>query len=78
MPIQSNTGGGGSITETDPIYTADKPAIALKSELPTSTSDLTNVSGFITDSDLPDISGLATKVELQKAINLATAMAVAL
>lgn len=50
-----------SYTETDPIYTADKPNIALKSELfsknyndltnkpaiPTKTSDLTNDSGFI-------------------------------
>jgi len=54
MPIQSNTsGGGGSITETDPIYTADKSFIALKSELPTATSDLTNDSGFITSADVP-------------------------
>lgn len=27
-------GEGGSITETDPVYTADKPNIALKSEIP--------------------------------------------
>lgn len=33
--IYKNTGsgGGGVITETDPIYTADKPNIALKTDL---------------------------------------------
>ena len=39
-----------SYTETDPIYTADKPNLALKSEIPTKTSQLTNDSGFITSS----------------------------
>lgn len=43
----------GSLTETDPIYTSDKPNIALKSEIPTATSDLTNDSGFITSGDIP-------------------------
>lgn len=42
-----------SFTETDPVYTADKSFIALKSELPTATSDLTNDSGFITSADVP-------------------------
>lgn len=41
-----------SYTETDPIYTADKPNIALKSELPTTTSQLTNDSGFVTQDAL--------------------------
>ena len=41
-----------SYTETDPIYTADKPNIALKSELPTTTSQLTNDSGFVTQNSL--------------------------
>ena len=39
-----------SYTETDPIYTADKPNIALKSEMPTKTSQLTNDSDYITSS----------------------------
>ena len=38
-----------SYTEIDPIYMADKPKIALKSELPTKVSDLTNDTGFITN-----------------------------
>ena len=41
-----------SYTETDPVYTADKPNIALKSELPTTTSQLTNDSGFVTQDAL--------------------------
>lgn len=41
-----------SYTETDPVYTADKPNIALKSELPTTTSQLTNDSGFVTQDSL--------------------------
>lgn len=44
-------------SESDPIYTADKPNIALKSEIPTKTSQLTNDSGYITD-----ISGKVDKV----------------
>lgn len=35
-------------TETDPIYTVDKPNLALKSELPTKLSDLQNDEGYIT------------------------------
>ena len=38
-----------SYTETDPIYTADKPNIALKTDIPTKTSELNNDSGFITE-----------------------------
>jgi hypothetical protein len=41
-------GGGGIDTETDPVYTKDKPYIALKSELPTKLSQLTNDKNFIT------------------------------
>lgn len=37
-----------SYTETDPIYATDKPNIALKSEIPTKTSQLTNDSDYIT------------------------------
>lgn len=39
-------------TETDPIYTADKPNIALKSEIPTNVSSLTNDAGYQTASDV--------------------------
>lgn len=56
-------------TETDPVYTADKSSIALKSEIPTDvseltdttgviptdTNDLTNGAGFITAGDIPAI-----------------------
>ena len=59
--LQNDSGFISGYTETDPIYTADKPSIALKSELfsgsyndltdkptiPSKTSDLTNDSGFI-------------------------------
>lgn len=76
MPIQSNTGGGGGgvITETDPVYTADKPNIALKSELPTNTSDLTNDSNFVSDSDYNHTDNnltdaLVTKINNQSGIN---------
>lgn len=54
---------GGTTTgfdEADPIYTADKPFIALKSEIPTKTSDLQNDSGFI--SNIPQ--NLVTEQEL--------------
>jgi hypothetical protein len=34
--------------ETDPKYTADKPNIALKSEIPTKVSDLTNDKNYLT------------------------------
>ena len=36
-------------TEADPVYTADKPNLALKSELPTKLSELTNDEGYIKD-----------------------------
>lgn len=63
-------------TESDPIYTADKPSIALKTELfskdyndltnkpdiPTKVSDLTNDSGFI--NSVPD--EYITETELNK------------
>lgn len=63
-------------TESDPIYTADKPSIALKTELfskdyndltnkpniPTKVSDLTNDSGFI--DSIPD--EYITETELNK------------
>ena len=40
-------GSSGILEETDPVYLADKPNIALKSELPTKVSELQNDSKFI-------------------------------
>lgn len=54
-------------TETDPLYSADKDKLALKTELPTKTSELTNDSGFLTQHQ--DISNLATKAELPTKIS---------
>lgn len=53
-------------------YEADKETFALKTEIPTKTSDLTNDSGYITSSvlsgyaqtsDIPDTSDMLTKTE---------------
>ena len=41
-----------SYTETDPVYTADKPNIALKSEIPTKVSSLTNDANYQTYTDV--------------------------
>lgn len=46
-----------SFTESDPLYTKDKPNIALKSEIP-------DVSGLANKSDIPDISGLVKPSDL--------------
>ena len=43
-----------SIIETDPIYTADKHNLALKSEIPENLSQLNNDAEFITSSELND------------------------
>lgn len=37
-----------SLNEVDPVYEAEKDTLALKTEIPTKTSDLENDSGFIT------------------------------
>ena len=47
--LKGGGGSGGGTTETDPIYTYDKPNIALKSEIPTLLSKLINDTGFITN-----------------------------
>ena len=71
------TNDAGFITgyvETDPVYTAEKPTLALKSELPKKVSELENDSGFITsytetDPVFSSVSGtLATKTYVDKAI----------
>ena len=41
-----------SYTETDPVYIADKPNIALKSEIPTKVSSFTNDANYQTESDV--------------------------
>lgn len=40
--------------ETDPIYTADKPNIALKSEIPTNVSQLNNDKNFTTKAEVEE------------------------
>ena len=71
------TNDAGYITgyvETDPVYTAEKPTLALKSELPTKVSELENDTGYITgyvetDPVFSSVSGtLATKTYVDKAI----------
>ena len=64
-----------SYTESDPIYTADKPNIALKSEIPTvptKVSAFINDAGYLTDhqdlsdyafkTEIPDVSGFITEI----------------
>lgn len=75
--------GGGIESETDPLYSADKPNIALKTEIPTKTSQLANDNMFATESFVTnkiaeaelsggdvDLSGYATKDELNKKANV--------
>lgn len=56
------------IEQTDPIYTADKANIALKSEIPTKLSQLNNDEGFIKEQTDPvytaDKANIALKSEL--------------
>lgn len=48
--LKGRDGEGGGITvETDPLYSADKPKLALKTELPTKLSQLQNDSNFISN-----------------------------
>ena len=74
---------GGIVNETDPIYLADKPNLALKTEIPTKTSQLANDSYFATETFVSnkiaeaelsggdvDLSGYATKDELNKKANV--------
>lgn len=71
-------------TETDPIYSADKPKIALKTELfsksyddltgkptiPTKISDLTNDSDFVSDSTYVHTENNYTTAEKEKLENI--------
>lgn len=50
-----------SFTESDPLYTKDKPNLALKSEIPdisglAEKADIPDVSGFVKASDLADVA----------------------
>lgn len=51
-------------SESDPIYTADKPNIALKSEIPTKVSELTNDSGFKTKDTTYSLSKSGSTITL--------------
>lgn len=52
IPSSSYTAGTG-IDITNNVVSVDNTVVAMKSDLPTATSDLTNDSGFITLSDVP-------------------------
>ena len=57
-----------SYTETDPIYTADKPNIALKSEIPTKVSSLTNDANYQTTTNLvTSVSSSSTNTQYPSA-----------
>lgn len=60
-----------SFTESDPLYTKDKPNIALKSEIP-------DVSGLAKKSDIPDVSGLVKSSDLADVAETLETMQVAL
>ena len=72
--LQNDSGFISNYTETDPVYTAEKPTLALKSELPKKVSELQNDTGYITgdtetDPVFSSVSGtLATKTYVDKAI----------
>ena len=73
--LQNDAGYITGYVETDPVYTAEKPTLALKSELPTKVSELENDSGYITgyvetDPVFSSVSGtLATKTYVDEALN---------
>ena len=52
-------------TEIDPVYTADKPNIALKSEIPTKVSSLTNDSNYQTATDVASMIASIPQFELK-------------
>lgn len=49
LPVSGSSGGGGG-AETDPIYTADKPNIALKTDVSTAITD--NNTNYYTKSEI--------------------------
>lgn len=54
-----------SYTETDPIYTADKPNIALKSEIPTKVSSLINDADYQTATDVANMIASIPQFEVK-------------
>lgn len=50
LPVHSLSSGGGGGVETDPIYTADKPTLALKTETQTVATNLTTLSNNVVNS----------------------------
>ena len=54
-----------SYTETDPIYTADKPNIALKSEIPTKVSSLINDADYQTATDVASMIASIPQFEVK-------------
>lgn len=54
-----------SYTETDPIYMADKPNIALKSEIPIKVSSLTNDANYQTATDVAGMIASIPQFELK-------------
>lgn len=58
-----------SYTETDPVYSADKSSLALKTELPTKVSELTNDAGYLTEhqslADYAKITDVNTALDLK-------------
>ena len=52
-------------TEIDPVYTADKPNIALKSEIPTKVSSLTNDAKYQTASDVAGMIASIPQFEIK-------------
>ena len=72
--LQNDAGYITGYVETDPVYTAEKATLALKSELPTKVSELNNDAGYITgyvetDPIFSSVSGtLATKTYVNEAI----------
>lgn len=54
-----------SYTETDPIYTADKPNLALKSELPTKVSSLINDANYQTAAEVAQMIASIPQFEVK-------------
>ena len=69
LPVPTKTSdlqndSGFLTSESDPVYTADKPSLALKSEIPTKVSELINDSGFKTTDTTYSISKSGSTITL--------------
>lgn len=56
-------------TETDPIYTADKAKLALKTEIPSGLSELENDAGYITSAAVKSTIGISEEGSETKYLN---------